>query len=127
MKRGNRTILVVDNDPALVSALTLRLEANGYSCVVARSGTEGFAQFQRLSVDLVLSDLNMPHGDGVALAESIRRVSQVPIVLVSGHKEEFRRRLRGIPDVTFLRKPFLPQELLEVVAAALECVPARAH
>ena len=116
---STRTILVVDNDRGVVNALATRLGASGYTCCSAGSGSQALAQFQERPIDLVISDLNMPQGDGVTLAQSIRRMSNVPIILVSGFKADFRRRLRGIADVSFLHKPFESKELLDLVASAL--------
>jgi DNA-binding response OmpR family regulator len=113
------SILVVDNDPAAVAAISARLAANRYLCFTAACGAQGFAQFQAQPVDLVISDLHMPYGDGVVLAENIRRVSDVPIILISGLKDEFRRRLRSVPDVSFLHKPFPTEDLLRMVAASI--------
>ncbi len=116
---GRRTILVVDNDPVVVSALTTRLSVNGYACSIARCGSEALTRFQECPHDLVVSDLHMPRGDGVTLAESIRRLSDVPIILMSGVKDDFRRRLRTLRDVSFLHKPFETRTLLDVVAATI--------
>lgn len=114
-----KTILIVDNDPAVVAALTARLGALGYACNIAGCGSHALAQFHDDPPDLVISDLNMPQGDGAALAESIRRVSSIPIILISGVKDAYRKQLRGVTDISFLRKPFETQELVQLVAASL--------
>lgn len=119
-----RTILVIDDDNELARALTTRLGSLGYSCITASSGSQGLAQFQKGTIDLVISDLNMPGGDGVALAESIRRTSDVPIIFITGFREDFKRRLRLVPNVTTLRKPFDTQMLVGIVTAVLRENPA---
>jgi DNA-binding response OmpR family regulator len=113
------TILIVDNDPAVLAALKARLGGLGYRCNTASCGAHALAQFEADTPDLVISDLNMPQGDGVALAESIRRVSAVPIILISGFKDEYRKQLRHIHDISFLHKPFETAALVELVEVAL--------
>lgn len=112
-------ILVIDNDEGMVAALTARLEHAGYECATAGCGRQGLATFREGGVDLVISDLNMPAGDGVTLVRAIRETSDVPVVIVTGFQDEFRRQLRVIPNVTIVRKPFAADELLELVEADL--------
>ncbi len=118
------TILIADDDSSVTTALSVRLGAEGHRCITARTGAEALACFDGESPDLVICDLHMPDGDGATLAECIRKTSSVPIILISGVREEFRRRLRRIPDVSFLRKPFLTNEVLELVDAALVSSPS---
>lgn len=114
-----RRILVIDDDNALTRALTTRLASKGYTCITASTGAQGLAQFQSVPPDLVISDLNMPGGDGVALAESIRRTSDVPIIFITGFRDDFKRRLRLVRNVTTLRKPFDSEVLIGLITAAL--------
>lgn len=114
-----QTILVIDNDDDLTRALTTRLGALGYCCTTAASGAQGLAEFRGAPFDLVVSDLNMPGGDGVAVAETIRRTSNVPIIFVTGFRDDFKRRLRLIQNVTTLRKPFNSQDLIDLITTAL--------
>ena len=122
-----RTILIADDDSAITTAISVRLASEGHRCIVARSGAEALGCFDRESPDLVICDLHMPDGDGANLAECIRATSSVPIILISGVREVFRRRLRRIADVTFLRKPFLTSDLLQVVDAALVASRSTMH
>lgn len=122
-EQRQRTILIADDDSAVTTALSVRLAAEGHRCITARTGAEALACFDAESPDLVICDLHMPDGDGATLAECIRRTSSVPIILISGVRDEFRRRLRRIPDVSFLRKPFLTSDVLELVDAALVFAP----
>ncbi len=117
--RNAKHILIVDNDPAVVTALAARLGANGYRCTTANCGSQAIARFDADQPDLIISDLNMPQGDGVALAESIRRVSLVPIILISGFKDAYRKQLRHVRDILFLHKPFVTEELVTLVASAI--------
>jgi DNA-binding response OmpR family regulator len=122
-----RTILVIDDDADLTRALTKRLGSMGYRCVAAASGAQGLAEFRAGPIDLVISDLNMPGGDGVALAETIRRASDVPIIFVTGFRADFKRRLRHIENVTTLQKPFDSRDLIDLITTTLGETPAPAR
>ncbi|HTF88308.1 MAG TPA: response regulator [Planctomycetota bacterium] len=113
------TALVIDNDDDLLRAVTKRLGALGIRCISAGSGAQGLAEFRASGADVVISDLNMPGGDGVELAEAIRKTSDVPIIFVTGFRDDFKRRLRNVTNVSTLRKPFETQDLLTLVSAAL--------
>lgn len=112
-------ILIIDNDEGVVHALAVRLTHCGYACATATSGSQGLSMFRDQPADLVISDLNMPAGDGVSLASSLRKHSDVPIIFITGFQDEYRRRLRAIDNVTVFRKPFDTQDLLEIVEAEL--------
>lgn len=114
-----KSILLVDNDRTVLSALTARLGGLGYRCESACSGAQALSLFRLHGADLVISDLNMPQGDGETLAENIRRVSDVPMIIISGYKDAPRKKLVGIAGVQFLEKPFEGAVLAELVEAAL--------
>lgn len=113
------TILVIDNDESLLAVLERRLEHLGYRCDTAACGAQGIAGFDPDRHDLVVTDLNMPGGDGVALARAIREVSDVPIVVVTGYRDAFRTRVRAVPGLTVMEKPFDFNDLVDVVDAEI--------
>lgn len=114
------TILIVDNDVDLTKAIAVRLGHEGYHCVTAGTGAQGLAAFTGGGIDLVITDLNMPDGDGVALAEALRQLSPVPLIVMTGFKDEFKRRLRSVENVTVIRKPFETGGLVELVDSTLK-------
>ncbi|MEK6703650.1 MAG: response regulator [Planctomycetota bacterium] len=115
----HRTILVIDNDQELTRALTKRLGSVGFRCIATESGLQGLAEFRRGGIDLVVTDLNMPGGDGVMLAETIRKTSAVPIIFITGFREDFKRRLRHVQNVSTLQKPFMSHDLVDLITTAL--------
>jgi len=115
----NKSILIVDNDPSVLAALSARLGGMGYRCTTAVGGAQALGKFSSCNADLVISDLNMPQGDGADLAQAIRRISGVPIIVISGFKDAYRKKLREIADVSFLHKPFETEILLQLVSASL--------
>jgi len=117
--RTRATVLVVDNDPDIRRVLARRLSDAGYFCVTAGSGAQALAEWHRHTFDVVVTDLNMPGGDGIALADALQRSEQVPIVFITGFREDFKRRIRSIPDAIVLEKPFDGSRLVELVDAIL--------
>lgn len=113
------SILVVDNDPNVLAVLTARLGGMGYHCTTAQGGEEALSRFASMGADLVISDLNMPNGNGVEFARSLRERSDVPLILVSGFKDAYRKHLRGVANVSFLHKPFSSEELASLVQGML--------
>ena len=118
-RESEATILVVDNDPDLRRVITLRLSRAGYSCVEAGTGAQALSEWRRRSFDVVVSDLNMPGGDGIALADTLQRDEAVPIIFITGFREDFKRRLRRVDNVSLLEKPFDPSVLIELIEATL--------
>ena len=78
------TILVVDDEPSLISLLTLVFESEGYAVQTALSGAAGLRIFSSAPVDLVILDFLIPGMDGGQVAEQMRALRpQVPIVMLS--------------------------------------------
>lgn len=113
------TILVIDNDEGFATALTARLTHCGYECLTAATGAQGISICAERPVDLVITDLNMPMGNGVDLARTLRKSSDVPIIVVTGFRDEFRRELRSIRNVTTLVKPIDQNQLIDLIDTEL--------
>ncbi|MEO6709664.1 MAG: response regulator [Planctomycetota bacterium] len=116
---GKWTLLIIDNDHDLVRALAKRLGSMNVDCITATSGVQGLAEFRGADVDIVVSDLNMQGGDGIEFAEAIRLTSDVPIIFITGFRDDFKRRLRHVTNASTLRKPFQSQNLMDLISAAL--------
>lgn len=119
-----RISLVVDDEPAVRKYISAILQREHFQTVEAGDGEHGLRIVQELGeeVALIVSDIHMPNGDGVAFAQAVKAAfPAVPIILVSGQAEPH-------PEFGFIRKPFLPSVLLktvrEVVADSLRTVPA---
>ena len=121
-----KKLLVVDDDPSLLLAVSDTLRAEGYEVVTARRGAEALVRVAESLPDLVISDIRMPGMDGYALARNLRsapRTRLVPIVFLTA-KDETADRVAGFrtgADV-YLTKPFEPEELVAVVRSILERV-----
>lgn len=123
MSKG--AILIVDNDEGVVQALAIRLENAGYTCHTASSGAQALAVFQRGGIGLVITDMNMPQGDGITLIQSIRQRDRTPVVAVSGFYNAYEKELAKHPGVTLFKKPFEASALLDLVELELAASPMR--
>ena len=113
-------ILLVEDDPALLTILKASLDFGGFKEEAVGSGKEAIEVFKSRKFDAVLVDLGLPDVDGADLLRTLRETSDVPILVVSGRGSE-RDKIdaldRGADD--FIAKPFLPGELLARIRAAL--------
>jgi DNA-binding response OmpR family regulator len=76
-------VLVVDDDPALLGALRLGLNAAGHQVSLAADGEEGLSQAVRSSPEVIVLDLGLPGIDGLEVCRRIRSWSTVPIIVAS--------------------------------------------
>jgi DNA-binding NarL/FixJ family response regulator len=121
-----KQLLVVDDDPSLLLAVSETLRAEGYEVVTARRGAEALVRVAESLPDLIISDIRMPGMDGYALVRNLRtapRTRLVPIVFLTA-KDETADRIAGFRTGVdaYLTKPFEPEELLAVVSSILERV-----
>lgn len=119
MSHATATILIIDNDEAMLAALTTRFESLGYVCVTACTGAQGLAAFNASDIDLVITDVNMPAGDGVTVTREIRRLADTPIIICTGFRDEFWPQIHTLPRVSVVRKPCETSELVELVETEL--------
>ncbi len=113
-------ILVVDDEPQITRVLRTSLQSHGYELAIARDGVEALAAFAQFNPDLVITDLAMPHMNGVELTSAIRQLADVPIIVLSVREHDASKILAldsGADD--YIVKPFSIAELLARVRAQL--------
>jgi two-component system, OmpR family, response regulator len=113
-------ILVVDDDPQIREMLEDYLTESGLRATVVSSGKQMRQLLANEPIDLVLLDLRLAGEDGMALARALREQSAVPIVMLTGVREEADRVMGlelGADD--YLTKPFSPRELLARIRTVL--------
>jgi len=128
-------ILVLDDEPHVVTYLETLLRDNGYETVSASNGKEGRKAIKGKKVDLVCLDISMPEESGVRFYRNLKddpELSSIPVVIVTavtgygGDPEPFKRfistRKQVPPPEAFLAKPIDKQEFLETVAKVLSSV-----
>lgn len=113
-------VLVVDDEPQILTALSRGLQRVGHEVIVARNGEDGLAAAAAARPDLVLLDLKLPDLDGIEVVRRLRTWTTVPIVLLSGQGSE-RARVAALDAGAddFVDKPFSMEELRARVGAML--------
>ena len=113
-------VLVVDDEPQITRVLKTVLSSQGYQVRTAAEGESALTNFKEWSPELVITDLYMPHMDGVELCRRIREKSNVPIIVLSVKGEE-RTKVEALDSGAddYVTKPFGIDELLARVRAAL--------
>src|SRR5579862_3733867 len=112
-------VLLVDDDPRLLAAMSLRLSEIGCRCTPCNNASEAMVQFAVGTFDLVMTDLTMPVMDGLSIVGMIRSQSEIPILIVTGHSAEYGPLIAGYRNVTLIRKPFEPRDLMALVRSFL--------
>ncbi len=115
MEKVQRTVLVIDNDESVLDAIAVRLADQGMGCITALTGTQGLQEFRENSVDLVITDLNMPGYDGISLAETIRSTSQIPIILMTAYPSSYTDCTEHLSRTLMLTKPFAWNTMLDLI------------
>jgi two-component system chemotaxis response regulator CheY len=114
-----KTILTVDDSASIRQMVTFTLKNAGYEVVEAADGMDGLEKAKSRSVDLILTDQNMPRMDGLTLIKSLRGLAQykaVPILMLTTESSDgMKTQGRAAGATGWLVKPFDPQKLLEVV------------
>lgn len=114
------TVLVVEDDPALSTALAATLKAAGFRPVTAATAAEGLRWFAHYAPDLVLLDLGLPDRDGLAVIGDIRKRSSTPIVVLSARDAEaVKVEALDLGADDYVAKPFGVDELLARLRAGL--------
>ena len=116
-------VLVVDDDPRILSMMRRVLEADGYTTVLAADGDQALSLVRRAVVDLIILDLMMPGRSGFEVCRTVRRESGVPILMLTA-RDEASDKVNGLDCGAddYVVKPFNPDELLARVRALLRRV-----
>ena len=114
-----KTVLTVDDSASIRQMVSFTLKSAGYEVVEAIDGEDGLNKARQKSVDLVLTDQNMPKLDGLSLIKTLRSLPQygrTPILMLTTESSDNMKSAGRAAGATgWLVKPFDPQRLLEVV------------
>jgi len=111
-------ILVVDDDSLVLTSTCLLLEDLGHRVITATSGDQGLELFEKNpAIDLVITDMAMPHMSGAQLADAIRTLKPgMPIILATGYADRLEGFASRLPR---LSKPFTQLNLVEIISSAM--------
>ncbi len=114
------TILVVDDEPKIVQIARDYLERVGFTVVSAGDGEAALSTARTAKPQLIVLDLKLPKVDGLDVARTLRKTSQVPIIMLTARTDETDKLIGlelGADD--YISKPFSPKELVARVRAVL--------
>lgn len=117
---AGETILIVEDEPKIVKTVRAYLESAGFRVVAAADGQTALTTFRHEKPALVVLDLGLPGMDGLDVARSLRKESEVPIIMLTARVDETDRLIGlelGADD--YVTKPFSPRELVARVRAVL--------
>lgn len=115
-----KKVLLVDDDSSIIEMNKLYFEKEGYAVSVCMQGDKVLSTFNAASPDLIILDLMLPGMDGTDVCREIRKVSDVPIIMLTAKTDTFDKVIGlelGADD--YVSKPFEPKELLARAKAVL--------
>jgi CheY-like chemotaxis protein len=122
MPDGEKTVLVVDDDPDAVDFFVTVLEDNGYRTVSARDGNEALDRIEERIPDLITLDVTMPEKSGVGVYRKLKETGEyegIPVIIITGVSDDFKQfistRRQVPPPDGYLSKPIESAELLGLV------------
>ena len=118
-------ILVVDDNEQIVDILSQYIKKEGWPMLAAKTGEEALSLFDAAEPSLILLDIMLPGMDGLEVCRRIRRMSSVPILMITARDEDADRILGldiGADD--YIVKPFSPGEVMARIRAVLRRIPA---
>ncbi len=116
-----QTVLIIEDDPHLVTILDFLMRDEGYNVVTSPSGEEGLAIIKREKIDLVILDINLPGMNGLDVCNRIKISEQIPVIFLSCRDQDsdvISGLENGAED--YMRKPFNHRELALRVKKLLE-------
>ena len=123
---AGRKILIVDDEPDVVTYLTTLLEDNGFATITAVDGREAFATAKSDKPDLITLDISMPEESGVKAYRQLQGdaiTKDIPIIIVTGISADFERFIRSRkqvdPPAAYFEKPIDPEKFLKTIGEIL--------
>ncbi len=121
-KNSQKTILVIDDEPDIVTFLTMLLEDNGYRVISAQNGQQGIDAARAEKPDLITLDITMPEKSGVKFYREIKddpALGGIPVVMVTGVSGDFEQFIGGRKQVPppegYISKPIEEETILKTI------------
>ena len=120
--KRNFMILIVDDEPSIISYMNRILSGAGYKCISANDGQTALSLLEEESIDLLISDMRMAEMSGLELGEKVNSMNtDIQIAFVTGHKDyETASQAINLQPISYLQKPFSPDDLLGVAERAFK-------
>jgi DNA-binding response OmpR family regulator len=118
-----KKILIAEDDKKIGAALEIRLGAAGYEVLVLRDGLRSYLRTMASQPDLILMDIFLPMGSGLAVARELKdtELADTPIIFMTASKQKhLRARAEELNAAGFIEKPFDTEKLLATISQALQ-------
>jgi CheY-like chemotaxis protein len=117
------SILLIDDEPDMLDEISSALSQTGYVCRCCQEPKAAAIMARQLSPDLVISDINLGQASGLELCAQLKKIeglADVPVIFLSGAQiPDVIKRAHAVGGAYYLRKPFDPEVLIELVEKAL--------
>lgn len=115
-----KTILIVDDENDILEIISEYAKQEGYTTILAKDGESALKSFEENNIDLVVLDIMLPDFNGYEVADKIRKIENVPIIMLSAKSQE-EDKLKGfeLGIVDYVTKPFSPRELMAIIKVNL--------
>lgn len=115
----NKKVLVIDDDAHIRRIIQIKLKKKGYAVLTAKNGEEGLNIIKAEKPDAVISDINMPKIDGVALCKMTNEFKKerpyLTIIITARISPDERAWVKEMTDTQFVEKPFSPSKLIDAL------------
>ena len=118
-------ILIVDDEPNIVTLISRYVQREGYDIVTASDGREAIDKCKKEDFDVIIMDVMMPDTDGFTACKKIKEFKDIPVIMLSARGTEFDKLFGfevGIDD--YVTKPFSPMELIARIKVVISRKPA---
>jgi two-component system, chemotaxis family, chemotaxis protein CheY len=119
----SKVIMTADDSASIRQMVAFTLKQSGYEVVQAVDGRDALQQLAARKVDMLITDLNMPHLDGIGLIKEVRALAAckfIPIVMLTTESQDTKKQEGRAAGATgWIVKPFKPEQLLAVVKKVL--------
>lgn len=118
-----KNILVVDDSASVRQIVSMTLNANGYNTILAEDGVDGLAKLKANSIDLIISDVNMPNKDGIAFISEVKTMPEhayTPVLMLTTEsQDDMKEKGKAIGVKAWLVKPFRPDVIISALKKLL--------
>lgn len=117
-----RLVLLIDDERAIATAISVRLRALGYRVNTAHDGRSGLEQALALTPDVILLDIRLPDMEGYEVCKALKLdpgLTSVPVIFVSANvQDQAKQAALDAGGIAFIPKPFEPKQLIDAIHAA---------
>ena len=121
------SILIVDDEPSIITALTVRLEAVGYTVHQATNGAQGLQQAETIRPDAIILDVRMPDMTGLEVCRRLKdnpELQSIPVIFLSANADrDTISESFEVHGVMFIAKPYEAKDIIRAVQSVLEPSP----